>query len=188
MARKRQANALKSKAEHNTDTGACQGIVPIDAGKAIKKAQEDEKVMSPEKMAFVRWLATPRIERVPKTQQEFAKSIGVTPETVSRWKSERAVVLETFALVRATGWDRMAGILGAVAKKAEEGNTEAARLFLSWYTGWSERALIALQADARGDALLDMGGSGDPFAEEPLRPEELPTWAQAEIREEEARK
>lgn len=40
-----------------------------------------------EQKAFQEWLALPEDMRQPKTQLELAKEIGVTAETLSRWKN-----------------------------------------------------------------------------------------------------
>ncbi len=40
----------------------------------------------PEFVKFVQWFATPTQFRVPKTQKEFAKLVGVNEDTLTDWK------------------------------------------------------------------------------------------------------
>lgn len=53
------------------------------AGEArLEKARE---ALTIDQILFAEWLATPTMERQPKTRDEFAKTIGMTPQTLSGW-------------------------------------------------------------------------------------------------------
>lgn len=45
---------------------------------------------------FMFWLLTPKVDRVPKTQGEFARSHKVDPTTLSRWKKDPKFVKQIF--------------------------------------------------------------------------------------------
>lgn len=41
------------------------------------------------KMAYIEWLSTPPAQRVPRTEEEFAKTIDVYKKTLYNWRHER---------------------------------------------------------------------------------------------------
>ena len=180
---------MKSKAEQKKASPGCQSLAKVDRPKTVKPPQQAPALWMahPARQKLADWLSTPRSGRQPATMTALAKELGYRLETLSRWRSRREMILEVVGRVRATNADRLPRIVESIAERAEAGDTTAAKLFLSFVYGWCERAQIALQASMDAD-LPDMGGSGDPFAEEPMRPEELPTWARQEIEAEEAAK
>lgn len=75
---------------------------------------------------FAEWLATPKKDRSPATQGEFALENGVHPSTVSIWKHDPEFYDEYVARVKRDIGYRAVDILHAVADAAEtEADTEA---------------------------------------------------------------
>ena len=81
---------------------------------------------------YLEWLVTPTTDRVPRTQGEFAKHIGVDPTTLRRWEKK-----PTFK----TEWDRRVTeiqgspertqkLLDSLYDKALGGDNKAAQLYL----------------------------------------------------------
>lgn len=52
-----------------------------------------------ERKEFIRWLATPELEREINTQKALAEKMGVHEVTLSEWRHERDVVAEVNKLV-----------------------------------------------------------------------------------------
>lgn len=79
---------------------------------------------------FMLWLLTPKADRVPKTQVAFAKSHGVDPTTLSRWKRDPKFVKSIFKqtpFLVAYEWSE---IIRGVIMAAKDGNISSA-IFLS---------------------------------------------------------
>jgi len=89
------------------------------------------KRWSPRQQLFIRWLATPEVERSPETQAELAQQLGLRPETLVRWRGqpgfEQTVLADTFSRMR----QRVPQILNVVAKKAEAGDYRFVQLALT---------------------------------------------------------
>jgi len=86
------------------------------------------------KIQFGMWLGFPEGARTPKTQDELAKEMELTPQCLTRWKKDPLVqeVSENAIKLKATG--HTVTIIDEMIKKAEEGNVNAAKLVLD-YTG-----------------------------------------------------
>jgi len=81
---------------------------------------------------YLEWLVTPASERIPPTQQAFAKQVGVDPTTLRRWEKKPTFKGE---------WDRRVSeiqgspertqkLLDALYAKALGGDNKAAQLYL----------------------------------------------------------
>ena len=118
---------------------------------------------------FARWLSLPWQFRKQQTQKEVADIFGVHQVTLGRWK-RRAGFKER---VRALGAERMLGrtgaILEAIADKAEKEADVSAENFVFGET-YGEQPQIAIATQVNVNL-------SDPFAEEQVKQEELPTWA-----------
>ena len=74
---------------------------------------------------FMFWLLTPKADRVPKTQGEFARSHKVDPTTLSRWKRDPKFVKQIFKrtpFLVAYEWGE---ILRGVIESCKDGNVSS---------------------------------------------------------------
>src|SRR5918993_5957798 len=92
--------------------------------------------LTTDQMRVVSWLATPEMEREPKTLEDLATEIGVRPATIKRWRTRR---LDTLAAeeARMRLLERLPGVYRTLASKAEDGSHEHIRLFLNIAAGQS---------------------------------------------------
>lgn len=81
-------------------------------------------------LSFMYWLATPKFERKPHTQGEFAKTIKVTERTLSRWKKLEGFDAEVNRIARHNLKKHVPDVLGALAREAKAGSFQHLQLFL----------------------------------------------------------
>jgi hypothetical protein len=79
---------------------------------------------------YIAWLAIPRFERIPGTQAEFAKSIGVTDRTLRRWHDLPGFWDEVTAVSRQNLREGIGNIYGALRRAAESGSFQHIKLAL----------------------------------------------------------
>jgi hypothetical protein len=85
---------------------------------------------SANQLAFAEWLATPKNDRDPKTQNEVAEKLGLQPETLSRWKKIPGYTDLVYQNARNILDSRMPEILNVIAEKAEGGSLSFVKLAL----------------------------------------------------------
>ena len=91
---------------------------------------------------FAEWLATPKKERQPKTQNEFAEHVSISPGTLSRWKAVDEFEEYTYSVARRYLGYKLADILEVVAKKAAEGDLQFIVLALTLCGRYSEELTV----------------------------------------------
>lgn len=74
---------------------AARKIIPI-------RALDHHLTKGREKDLFAQWLILPRGDRVPKTQNELAVELGVSPQVLGNWKRDQSFMR---AVYRASGRD-----------------------------------------------------------------------------------
>ncbi len=89
------------------------------------------KYWSPEQVRFMRWLALPKAERQPKQQQQLAKELDVSAETLSRWKSEPDFMDEVVHLARELVKHDVPDVLGTIRREAKRGSQYHTNVFLA---------------------------------------------------------
>lgn len=93
---------------------------------------DNNPLLDQRQIAYIEWLVTPSTERNPRTQSDFAKSVGVDPTTLRRWEKKPHFKQE---------WDRRVSeiqgspertqrLLDALYAKALGGDNRAAQLYL----------------------------------------------------------
>jgi DNA-binding MurR/RpiR family transcriptional regulator len=92
--------------------------------------------LTTDQMRVVSWLATPEMEREPKTLEDLATEIGVRTATILKWRSRK---LDTLAAeeARMRLLEHLPGVYRTLANKAEDGSHEHIRLFLNIAAGQS---------------------------------------------------
>lgn len=86
--------------------------------------------LTPKQQALLEWLALPKSERHPHTQELFAESLGIAEKTLRRWKKE--LHLDTLAAERAKEQikSHLPDIYGALVREAKRGNYQHIKLAL----------------------------------------------------------
>jgi SOS response regulatory protein OraA/RecX len=81
---------------------------------------------------FIEYLLTPRIERYPKTEKEWAAKHDVSDRSLRRWKKNEAFQTKLRNRMRETSLDpeRVNEVLSAVFNAAAGGDMQAAKLYL----------------------------------------------------------
>jgi len=81
---------------------------------------------------YIDWLVTPSSERLPRTQGEFARQLGVDPTTLRRWEKKPAFRSEWDRRVTEIQGspDRTQKLLDSLYDKALGGDNKAAQLYL----------------------------------------------------------
>ncbi len=101
---------------------------PIDSD-SVKVINGVQRI--PEFMQFVKWFATPRQFRTPKTQKQFAKKIGVCEDSLTDWKKHEK--FWPLAQKEMSVWikDRIPDAIGGLYKNAaKKGSPKAVEIFL----------------------------------------------------------
>ena len=103
--------------------------------------QYTEEELREKRIQFALWLATPEKARNPKSQQLLAEELGVTPETVSRWRDHPSVVEIKNNAVGYMMNDVLWQVVEKTKKAAVEGNAQDRRLYfqLSGYLDKEKR-------------------------------------------------
>ena len=91
------------------------------------------------------WQALPKDQRTPKTEQEFAKQIGVTDRTLRRWKQLPGFWNGVRDEARANLRSAIARIYNALIKEAEAGNFQHIKLALEMLNEHTDRIEVTIK-------------------------------------------
>lgn len=117
----------------------------------------------PRKLAYIKWLTTPRELRNPPTEKEFAESIDVYPKTLYNWRHDREFIAawqdETNEVVG--GDDKRQEVIDALYKAARDPknprHVQAAKLYLETLRDIAPPKGGEIELDGgRGKVPLDM--------------------------------
>jgi len=81
------------------------------------------------RLKFALWLATPDNVRVIKNQKDFAKELGLPPETLSKWRSYPDVVQMKENAVGFLLGDVLWEVIEKTKEAAKSGNAQDRRLY-----------------------------------------------------------
>lgn len=85
----------------------------------------------PEFVHFIKWYATPKHYRNPKTQKELAELIGVNQDTLTDWKRHPQFQLIVLRLVNQWVVERVPDVIGSLYDSAmADGKAGEVRAFL----------------------------------------------------------
>jgi hypothetical protein len=89
-------------------------------------------ILDSRQIQYIEWLVTPSPERIPRTQGDFAKQVGVDPTTLRRWEKKPAFKKEWDSRVNEIQGspERTQRLLDALYAKALDGDNRAAQLYL----------------------------------------------------------
>lgn len=79
-------------------------------------------------LKLIEWLATPKLDRKPKTQKQLAVEIGTDESTLSDWKKKSGFMDEVRVIAREYLKDELPEIYGALITKAKSGDVPAIKL------------------------------------------------------------
>lgn len=99
-------------------------------GKEI--SADNTQLMDARQTQYLEWLVTPSPERVPRTQAEMARQLGVDPTTLRRWEKKSYFQLEWNKRVDEIQGspERTQRLLDSLYTKALGGDNRAAQLYL----------------------------------------------------------
>jgi len=82
--------------------------------------------LKPGQITFAEWLATPIIERQPKTQSALAELLGVSQQTLCNWKNDPEVWDYRDKILRQTGKDLVPEALKRISILLQSDNPKVA--------------------------------------------------------------
>lgn len=93
---------------------------------------DNTHLLDARQLEYLEWLVTPSHERVPSTQSEMAKRLGVDRKTVHRWEKKPTFKAEWDKRVNEIQGspERTQRLLDALYAKALDGDNRAAQLYL----------------------------------------------------------
>jgi hypothetical protein len=112
------------------------------------------------KEKFIVWLATPPIERKPKTQAALAKLIGVNAVTLSKWKNSHDVASQVNSACRRYVSGRVSELIAAVFDDAVAGDRHSREMIFKYVLGWDDEKPAPVNLDNRFTVLI--GGQPAP--------------------------
>ncbi len=95
---------------------------------------------------FIEWIALPRTLRKPKTQKDFAMSIGVNQDTLSDWKKLPNFWKEVNLYHRLYFRSHTADVLNGLLQMAKTGRAAEVKLFLEYFEGYCGKELIITES------------------------------------------
>lgn len=81
------------------------------------------------KMRFGIWLGLPPTSREPRTQEAFASSLGVHPETLTKWRKDPEVQRAKANALKLFWSKDISDVMQAIVKDAKDGKPASQRLF-----------------------------------------------------------
>lgn len=97
--------------------------------------RKDEKgnwVMPPHLKQFLDWMMSDN--REPKTQQEWCRQTGWSPDSITNWKNDKRFIekWEEAARAKNISIDRVQSVVDAIYASAAKGDIKAASLYLQY--------------------------------------------------------
>jgi hypothetical protein len=92
----------------------------------------EENVLNDRQVAYLDWLCTPPAERVPASKAKYAVQFKVAEQTLRRWEKLKVFREEWASRVDAIQGspDKKFSLLEALYRKAMDGDTRSAELYL----------------------------------------------------------
>lgn len=116
-----------------------------------------------EYIRFVQWIASPIPLRVPKTQEEFAKEVGVNEDTLADWKKREGFWDRVIKETKHWGKDKTATVLLSLYQKAiTEGDAARVKLWLQYINDWVEKQDVAVSGTL-GQLLDEIANRNQPL-------------------------
>lgn len=94
---------------------------------------------SPNQLLVIEWLATPRFDRTPPTQELLAKKLGINDRTITRWKQEPELLEAINKRARELLSSDLPEIYGALRREAVKGSYQHIKLSLEMTGEYTEK-------------------------------------------------
>jgi len=108
-------------------------------------------------VAYIGWLATPRSDRNPATEEELAELLQVDPLTLRYWRKLPGFRDEIIRLVRSLTGDRLPDALARLEDMAVDGSVQHLKLYLDLLgVNEPEREMIVGIKEIEGARLADV--------------------------------
>lgn len=100
--------------------------------------------LKPKYWLFVEWLTTFKPYRQPSFQGEFAKSINLSEDVISKWKLMPELAVDVLNQIRThMKSEKVSDVLhGWASRLPSEGRAADIQLFLEYFTGWARRTMV----------------------------------------------
>lgn len=109
----------------------CLGVVVPISKRGLDTWQSEERRERMDRL--LEWYLVPQSERKPKTMKALAEQMGVTPETLRRYKKDAGFQRELLQRQRTENKvERVGDVLDMLYSQALEGNVQAAKAWLAW--------------------------------------------------------
>ena len=111
--------------------------------------------LTPKQQQLLEWLALPKDERHPHTQELFARSLGISEKTLRRWKKDLGLDTLAAELAAANLIKHVPDVLGALAREARKGNIQHIKTILEMVELYTEEVNVNVN-DARKQATQEL--------------------------------
>ena len=160
-----------------TEQGLTGERFTVDVASRIRDGLNQLKPKTEKRLAeravLAVWLATPRVLRDVKSQQELAAILGVSETSMSLWKREPEFKKLFDSALIAGLREEISEVVQAGIAEAKAGNVQAMRFVFEVY---GDKFSQPEHGNVNVATQVNVNLS-DPFAEEQVKEEELPTWA-----------
>ena len=111
---------------------------------------------TPNQIKLIDWLAMGQYDRNPPTQADFAKMIGVRPETITRWKRDVEGLQDAVTTrARELLGDDLPDIYASLRDEAKKGSYQHQKLALELTGEYTETKRHELSGDMRVSHTID---------------------------------
>lgn len=93
-----------------------------------KTSEDMGQNWTPNQLKVIEWLATPRFDRIPPTQESLAANLGIAHSTLYRWLAMPGLREEANKLARAGLGRALPDAYGALIREAEKGSFQHLQL------------------------------------------------------------
>ncbi len=98
----------------------------------MARPRMSKEEVNDKKQQFGMWLGLPKDVREPKTQEELAKTLDTTEQTLCAWAKDPIVKAAKDGAIKLLGGNDMYEVTKSLTGKAKSGSFQHQRLYLEW--------------------------------------------------------
>lgn len=121
-------------------------------------SENDERSWSTTQVRVQEWLALPKYERFPPTQDLLAEDLGIADKTITRWKKLPGFMDDVRSIALRYLRDDLPEVFGAIGREASKGNHQMARLALELVGGLPTQGTTPSNLSVRVEYVNDWRG------------------------------